>query len=426
MQQQSLPSARSQLQQFGFIGARVKSDHDVLDESVEPNIESTSRNASLERTPLQKASRKELPGPDAAGEGRGSRHTKFVADDRNWLEDSVGTLSGQNNKNLGDRNVESVKLEDPPVPSDDMEVLPPKVRIHVSHMLKQFRKNFKPRKSGLKWHLVCRKDGVSLYKRYITDKEVKEESSTRMHLKNDEHSKRKARTVYKATCFVPSTPQAVAAVICDSMSRPAWDTDFPFVTMVDNVGASTDVLHVQGKVVWNETQPSMRGSTHDLRDVVTEALRIENLNIFTKRGIGSAAACCICFLCSYYFGHCWNKENCGNYLGEELPVNTLGINASVFGAVIGAFIGGILAGLLSNFFVIRTFSFYVWGLALNPNRYFSKTDFCVLRHAEVNAAGDIEIVEQSVTNVRCPKTLVHTRGEVHGGGFFISPTCSKS
>ena len=85
----------------------------------------------MERTPLQKASRKELRGHDAAGEGRGSRHTKFVADDRNWLEDSVGTLSGQNNKNLGDKNVESVKLEDPPVPSDDMEVLPPKVRFRM-------------------------------------------------------------------------------------------------------------------------------------------------------------------------------------------------------------------------------------------------------------------------------------------------------
>ena len=132
--------------------------------------------------PAPKSIEKELPGPDAAGEGRGSRHTNFATGDidRNWLEDSMGTLSGQNNRDLGDKNVETVTLQDPPVPSDDMEVLPPKVRKHVSHMLKQFRKNFKPRKSGLKWHLVCRKDGISLYKRCITDKEVKAESSTRI------------------------------------------------------------------------------------------------------------------------------------------------------------------------------------------------------------------------------------------------------
>ena len=67
--------------------------------------------------------------------------------------------------------IESITLEDPPLPSDDLEVLPPTIREDINQLLKQFRKNFlhpnkeiakskakwKP-KANVKWDFVCRKD----------------------------------------------------------------------------------------------------------------------------------------------------------------------------------------------------------------------------------------------------------------------------
>ena len=107
--------------------------------------------------------------------------------------------------------------------------------------------------------------------------------------------------------------------------------------------------------------------------------------------------------------------------GEIIPVEYFGMDASIFGAIVGGMFGGMLIGLLSNFFVVPLFSYMYWGgLILNPNEYFSKRDFCILRHVEISSVGDIEIVQRSVDNVRCPRTLVHVRGEVYGGGFYIT------
>ncbi len=327
--------------------------------------------------------------------------------------------------------VESVTLEDPPLPSDDLEVLPHTMREDITLLLNQFRKNFERKTSltkvkspSIKWEFVCRKDAISVYKRYVTAAEEKSEYKMKSSFLSGR--KRTRRVIYKAVCYMPSTPHSVAAVICDPQSRPAWDIDFPFSTIVDNVGHSTDILHVQGGVVWNETQRAAPRSIHDHRDIVTEASRVEKLNVFRKRGIGSFASCIICFICSYCSSIYWTKENYGILLGEQIPVNWFGMDANIFGAIIGAMFGGILIGALSNFFIVPLMSYFFYGLILDPNTYFSKRDFCTLRHVEVNSVGDIEIIERSVNNVRCPRTLVHVRGEIYGGGFRITPTSRNS
>jgi hypothetical protein len=351
--------------------------------------------------------------------------------DVNSLEDNSDLTLKQLRSGMKLNAIESVTLEDPPLPSDDLEVLPHTMREDIIQSLNQFRKNFETKTSltnvksrSIKWEFVCRKDGVSVYKRYVTAAE--ENSKYKMKSSSTSGRKRTRRVLYKAACYIPSTPHSIAAVICDPQSRPAWDIDFPFSTIVDNIGPSTDVLHVQGGVVWNETQRAASRSIHDHRDIVTEASRVEKLNVFHKRGIGSFASCIICFICSYYTSKYWTKENYGILLGEQIPIEWFGIDANIFGAIIGAMFGGILVGTLANFFIVPFFSYFYCGLVFDPNTYFSKRDFCILRHVEVNSVGDIEIVERSVDNVRCPRTLVHVRGEIYGGGFRITPTSRNS
>ena len=447
-QHASGPVSAEHTKQHGVVGVGLSIDSTGTDEG-NNNNNSTGRK-SLDLNPLHKIAQKfsksherdTVVGGNVDNAGNYNDTHRIGGrtrndSDSNSLEGSGDMMMRAVDVDRKLNEIESITLEDPPLPSDDLEVLPHTIREDINQLLKQFRKNFPHpnkeiakrkaklrQKANVKWDFVCRKDKISVYKRHVTNAEEKVECEMKSGSTISKQRKRKNRVIYKAVCHIPATPQSIAAVICDPQSRPGWDSDFPFSTIVDNVGISTDILHVQGGVVWNETQCASSGSMHDHRDIVTETSRIENLNIFKKRGVGSFVSCIVCFLCSYYNSLYWNKENCGMFFGEIIPVEYFGMDASIFGAIVGGMFGGMLIGLLSNFFVVPLFSYMYWGgLILNPNEYFSKRDFCILRHVEISSVGDIEIVQRSVDNVRCPRTLVHVRGEVYGGGFYITPTC---
>ena len=298
--------------------------------------------------------------------------------------------------------LDTVAPEEPPAHSHDLEQLPTPFKSDIALMLKQFwallgnERKFST-KTKVRWMLVCAKDGIRLYKALLESGPMFTQSA------RDNHA---PRWVYKVVTSINASPQVIAAVVSDTKCRSSWDADCPLANVVDDVGPSTHVLQLFGKLNWHEAAPSQKGTPSDQNDLVSEAMKIEGVDFFCQRGIGVLGSLALCAT--------------STLLGP-LFVSPVVLLGPVACHVLGAFLGGLILGCLAQFNLVPSkipgFCYFV----KHPSKLVHRFDLCLLRHTELDSVGNVSIVERSVSNVRCPPSVDHTRANIYGGGFQISP-----
>ena len=155
--------------------------------------------------------------------------------------------------------------EEPLLFSDAVQTLPRECKSQVMRLVESQRKNVRRRNKLSEvqvpnnWVLLCNVDGIKVY----------------------ESERTGSKPAFQIVCAVPASPQAIAAIIDDPKTRPAWDIDFPIANIVDDVGPSTKILHLHGEIKWDGVSACGVGV---FRDVVAQALKSRSIKI-RKRGL---------------------------------------------------------------------------------------------------------------------------------------------
>ena len=305
-------------------------------------------------------------------------------------------LNGRNSS----RWLEKIMPEEPLLFSDDVETLPREYKSQVMRLVESQRKNVRRRnklsevQAPTNWVLLCNVDGIKVY----------------------ESERTGSKPAFQIVCAVPASPQAIAAIIDDPKTRPAWDIDFPIANIVDDVGPSTKILHLHGEIKWDGVSDGAACGDGTFRDVVAQALKSRSIKI-RKRGLAASEAFLVCIffvlITPVVFREVVALSPFRNDYASSLEPLVLHI--------VGAVLGGTIIGVCSNFYL-------VWGGFSGPLQIvrrledlFGGSDICVLRHTEIDSVGNITIAEESIDSVRCPKMGDCVRAKDHGGGFFISP-----